>query len=64
MDLPSTAETLTHNAPLWLPHRYWGKARPGIAGSANYHPLPYHSLDVAAVSASWWNACTPSAEIE
>ncbi|MDP1698375.1 MAG: CRISPR-associated endonuclease Cas3'' [Xanthomonadaceae bacterium] len=49
MRQPPATETLTHNAQPWLPHRYWGKARPGIAGNANYHPLPYHSLDVAAV---------------
>lgn len=32
------------------PNAYWGKATPGNPGeSALYHPLPYHSLDVAAV---------------
>lgn len=29
--------------------RYWGKARPHDAGGAEYHLLPYHCLDVAAV---------------
>ena len=29
--------------------KYWGKARPGGGTGADYHPLPYHSLDVAAV---------------
>lgn len=28
---------------------YWGKARPLDAGGAEYHLLPYHCLDVAAV---------------
>lgn len=28
--------------------RYWGKARPTSSGSAPYHLLAYHSLDVAA----------------
>lgn len=29
--------------------RYWGKARPDGGDGAQYHLLPYHSLDVAAV---------------
>lgn len=29
--------------------QYWGKAREGVAGEASWHPLAYHSLDVAAV---------------
>ncbi len=29
--------------------KYWGKAKPQINGAAAYHPLVYHSLDVAAV---------------
>ena len=30
-------------------YRYWGKASPGQESGADYHLLPYHSLDVAAV---------------
>ena len=32
------------------PHisNYWGKARPSLALSAQWHPLAYHGLDVAA----------------
>lgn len=30
-------------------YRYWGKARPSDDAAPPYHPLPYHSLDVAAV---------------
>jgi CRISPR-associated endonuclease/helicase Cas3 len=30
-------------------YRYWGKARRKEDGSYEYHPLPYHCLDVAAV---------------
>lgn len=37
--------------------RYWGKARPDSACAVSYHPLPLHSLDVAAVAASWWDRC-------
>ena len=33
----------------WQPYSYWGKARPGNPQQAQYHPLPFHSLDVAAV---------------
>ncbi len=35
---------------------YWGKARkhPGSEG-ADYHLLPYHCLDVAAVASNWWD---------
>src|ERR1044072_6567897 len=36
--------------------RYWGKARPDIAGGPRWHPLTYHSLDVVAVAAEWWAA--------
>lgn len=36
-------------------YRYWGKARPSEDSSGPaYHLLPYHSLDVAAVAAVWW----------
>lgn len=31
--------------------RYWGKARSRSPGGPWFHPLPYHSLDVAAVMA-------------
>jgi CRISPR-associated endonuclease/helicase Cas3 len=34
----------------WL---YWGKARPDKGGSAAFHLLPYHCLDVAAVGAAY-----------
>ena len=33
--------------------RYWGKAE---KDGPNYHLLPYHCLDVAAVGAVWWDA--------
>jgi CRISPR-associated endonuclease/helicase Cas3 len=28
---------------------YWGKARPAMVEGPRWHPLAYHSLDVAAV---------------
>lgn len=31
--------------------RYWGKADPNYSGEWKWHPLVYHSLDVAAVAA-------------
>ena len=34
--------------------RYWGKADPTYPHAPGWHPLPYHSLDVAAVGAAWW----------
>lgn len=35
--------------------RYWGKAQPpSDTEGPRYHLLPYHSLDVAAVAAAWW----------
>ena len=37
-------------------HHYWGKADPNYAGEPKWHPLAYHSLDVAAVAAGWWDA--------
>lgn len=37
--------------PDWLA-RYWGKARPAEGGAVNWHPLAYHSLDVAAAMAA------------
>lgn len=37
------------NAPFF---RYWGKT----CGD-DYHLLPYHALDVAAVGIVWWDAC-------
>ena len=33
---------------------YWGKARNSDADGPPYHLLAYHSLDVAAVAAEWW----------
>ncbi len=35
---------------------YWGKAGRGDAGELVWHPLAYHSMDVAAVAACWWDA--------
>ena len=35
--------------------RYWGKAKPDREDGPQYHPLPYHCLDVAAVGQSWWD---------
>ena len=35
-----------HNEHLF---RYWGKADPAYPGEPKWHPLVYHSLDVAAV---------------
>lgn len=37
--------------------RYWGKADPNYLGGQKWHPLVYHSLDVAAVAVAWWDAC-------
>lgn len=34
---------------------YWGKADPSYPGKSTWHPLAYHSLDVVAVAASWWD---------
>ncbi len=41
------------NIPLYM--YYWGKAKkdPDSKG-ADYHMLPYHCLDVAAVAECWW----------
>lgn len=33
--------------------RYWGKADPSYLGEPKWHPLAYHSLDVAAVGATY-----------
>lgn len=35
--------------------RYWGKADPNYPGTPKWHPLAYHCLDVAAVTATWWD---------
>lgn len=35
---------------------YWGKSDPNYPSYPQWHPLLYHSLDVAAVAASWWDA--------
>ena len=32
---------------------YWGKAKPLTLGGSQYHPLPYHCLDVAAVGCNY-----------
>ncbi len=37
--------------------RYWGKADRNYPGEPKWHPLVYHSLDVAAVAAALW-ACS------
>lgn len=34
--------------------KYWGKAGTDEQAGANYHLLPYHCLDVAAVADVWW----------
>lgn len=39
--------------------RYWGKADEKYVGPQTWHPLAYHSLDVAAVAESWWMAYPP-----
>ncbi|MDZ4811967.1 MAG: CRISPR-associated helicase/endonuclease Cas3 [Pseudomonadota bacterium] len=52
-DAPKLMET----ALLGSCFRYWGKAKPDAASTASYHPLPLHSLDVAAVAAAWWDCC-------
>ncbi|MDD2893795.1 MAG: CRISPR-associated helicase/endonuclease Cas3 [Halothiobacillaceae bacterium] len=36
---------------------FWGKADSLYMGHQKWHPLAYHMLDVAAVAASWWDAC-------
>ncbi|MDY6971448.1 MAG: CRISPR-associated helicase/endonuclease Cas3, partial [Thermodesulfobacteriota bacterium] len=38
-----------------LIYRYWGKARTDDKGRQEYHLLPYHCLDVAAVASVWWD---------
>ena len=39
--------------------KYWGKARKSEEqGGADYHLLPYHCLDVAAVAAVWLEEST------
>lgn len=35
---------------------YWGKADPACSLEQKWHPLAYHSMDVAVVAASWWDA--------
>lgn len=34
--------------------KYWGKARPNEGAAVNYHLLPFHSCDVAAVGSALW----------
>ncbi len=36
--------------------RYWGKADPNYPGEPKWHPLVYHSLDVAGVAAVCWDS--------
>jgi CRISPR-associated endonuclease/helicase Cas3 len=38
------------------PFHYWGKADPRLPDSHNWHPLPYHSLDVAAMARTYLQA--------
>lgn len=59
MSPPPIPPPLPRNAPTWLPHRYWGKADPEYPKVPKWHPLPYHSLDVAAVALCWWD-CAPA----
>lgn len=40
--------------PLYF--QYWGKAKPSDDNTADYHLLPYHCLDVAAVASVWWES--------
>ncbi len=35
---------------------YWGKADPSYPHEQKWHPLAYHSLDVTAVAAVWWDS--------
>ena len=35
---------------------YWGKADEKYVGATTWHPLAYHSLDVAVVALAWWDA--------
>lgn len=37
-------------------YQYWGKAFPTDEQHPQYHLLPYHCLDVAAVARCWWEA--------
>lgn len=43
------------HVPNWL-SLYWGKARPRGNGGPSWHPLAYHSLDVAAVMSAMLKA--------
>lgn len=36
-------------------YQYWGKAKPSDEGGEDYHLLPFHCLDVAAIAAVWWH---------
>ena len=38
---------------------YWGKADPNYLGEPKWHPLVYHSLDVAAVGATYLKQSSP-----
>jgi len=49
-------DAVSHDAPPdWLA-LYWGKARPRDESSPDWHPLAYHSLDVAAAMAAMLEA--------
>lgn len=39
--------------------RYWGKADTNNEAGPGWHPFAYHSLDVAAVAASFWEQSPP-----
>jgi CRISPR-associated endonuclease/helicase Cas3 len=38
-----------HDLDIDLIYKYWGKAE-----APDWHPLPYHCIDVAAVADQWW----------
>jgi len=44
---------MTDSIPSYF--KYWGKADPKYHHEPKWHPLAYHSLDVAAVAAAWWD---------
>ncbi len=46
---------MTTAPPSTILHHYWGKADPNYVGEPKWHPLAYHSLDVSAVAACWWD---------
>lgn len=48
--------TPQHDIPLASSFFYWAKARPADGIASAWHPLPYHSLDVAAVAGAMLRA--------